>query len=224
MDRGMLPARCHRFDVAGQALTVTGGPDVPTTARWRVLGAPIAVSVAVGVLVGIVWALLAPAERFVVVAPGRGAALTGESLHRFDALAMAACAAIAAGIVLPVAVWAWTAARGPLQFAGILIGSILGSGAMLGVGIAVARWVHPRPDDPATGSVVAVAPGFETPLLLVVQPLVASLVVLLLVAMNPHDNLRFTPLDHDGDPDGSEGSGDPAGTSEGDFLLERDRA
>lgn len=224
MDRGMLPAWSHRFDVAGQALIVTGQFDVPTTTRWRVLGVPIAVSVLVGVLAGIVWALLAPAERFVVVAPGRGAALTGESLHRFDALAMAACAAIVAGIVLPVAVWAWTAVRGPLQFAGILIGSILGSGAMLGVGIAAARRVHPRPDDPATGSVVAVAPGFESPLLLVVQPLVASLVVLLLVAMNPHDNLRFTPLDHDGDPDGGEGGGDPAGAPEGEFFLEGDRA
>nr|WP_296773288.1 DUF2567 domain-containing protein [Rhodococcus sp. (in: high G+C Gram-positive bacteria)] len=158
----------------------------------KVLGFAVAVSVVFGVICGLVWALLAPAEHFVVVEPGVGSALTGESLHRFDSLALLVCGALVGGIVVPVAVWAWVRFRGPVLYLGLLVGAALGSAAMLGVGILVAGFIHSRPDDPPPGSVVALAPGMETPLILLVQPLVASLVVLLLVAMNPHDNLRFT--------------------------------
>lgn len=166
---------------------------VTTMQRRRMAGLPIAVSVLVGALSGLVWSVLAPPEQVVVVAPGVGAALTGESLHRFDALALFACGAFVAGIVLPVAFWAWTRARGPMLYLGLLVGAALGSAAMLTIGIWIAGLIHPRPEDSAVGSVVSVAPGIGSLLVLVVQPLITSLVVVLLAAMNPHDNLRYTP-------------------------------
>lgn len=209
----MFTARCPRLDDARTALTVSESHDTPPAQvgdgppsthagdgppRWKVLAIPVAVSLLAGLLGGALWAVLAPSEHFFVVAPGRGSALTGESLHRFDSLALFVCVTGVLGIVVPVGFWAWTAARGPLLYAGVLIGSAVGTSAALGLGLGIARLVHPRPDDPVPGTIVSVAPGFESPLVLVVQPLVASLVVLLLVAMNPHDNLRFT--DHVDDP------------------------
>lgn len=161
----------------------------------KVLATAVAASAIAGVLGGLVWAALAPPEKFVVVDPGRGAALTGESMHRFDGLALFVCIAFVGGVVLPVALWAWTAARGPVLCVGVFVGAAIGSVVMLGIGIWVAGVVHPRPVDPPAGSVVTLAPGFESALVLLVQPLVASLVVLLLAAMNPHDNLRFTAED-----------------------------
>lgn len=166
-----------------------------TSDRWKFVGLPAAVSVLVGAVSGLGWSVLAPPEQVVVVSPGVGAGLTGESLHRFDSLALFVCGAVAAGIVVPVGFWVWTRARGPLLYGGLLLGAASGSALMLGVGVQVAAMIHPRPEDPAVGTVVAVAPGFESPLALVVQPLVCSLVVLLLAAMNPHDNLRYTPED-----------------------------
>ncbi|WP_231912750.1 DUF2567 domain-containing protein [Rhodococcus sp. EPR-157] len=171
-------------------LTPPQARDVGST---KIVARAVVMSVLFGVVGGVVWAAMAPPEQFVVVDPGRGAALTGESLHRFDGIAIFVCISLVAGIVLPVALWTWTSVRGPVLFLGVLVGAALGSSAMLGVGVWVAGLIVPSPDDPPIGSVVSVAPGFESPLVLVVQPLLASLVVLLLAAMNPHDNLRFTP-------------------------------
>ncbi|MDJ0393126.1 DUF2567 domain-containing protein [Rhodococcus sp. G-MC3] len=174
----------------------------PPLRPWKIVGSVVAVSAIFGVVCGLLWAFLAPTEQFVVVEPGVGAALTGESLHRFDSLALLVCCALVGGVVLPVTLWAWTGVRGPVLYMGLFVGAGVGSAAMLGVGVLVAGLVHPRPDDPASGTVVALAPGMESLLVLLVQPLVASLVVLLLAAMNPHDNLRFTPVtDHEADTD-----------------------
>ncbi|WP_338891728.1 DUF2567 domain-containing protein [Rhodococcus sovatensis] len=170
-----------------------GPPQARDVRSARVLAVAVAVSVLFGIVGGLVWGAAAPPEQFVVVDPGRGAALTGESLHRFDGIAIFVCISFVAGIVVPVALWTWTSVRGPVLFLGVLVGAALGSSAMLGVGIWLAGLIDPSPDNPQIGSVVSVAPGFESPLVLVVQPLLASLVVLLLAAMNPHDNLRFTP-------------------------------
>lgn len=176
-------------------MTANPGEQRSATPSWKMIASAIAVSVVLGVAGGVVWALLAPPEQFVVVSAGRGASLTGESLHRFDSIALFVCITFGAGVVLPVMFWMRRSLRGPLLCLGLLIGAAAGAGATLGIGIWIARLVHPSPDDPAIGAVVAVAPGFETPLVLLVQALTTSLVLLLLAAMNPHDDLRSTPQD-----------------------------
>lgn len=159
----------------------------------RVVLTVVVAAAVLGVIGGVVWGLLAPAEHFVVVEPGRGAALTGESLHRFDSLALFVCIALVSAVVLPVAFWTWRCKRGPVLYLGLLIGSAVGSAITLGIGVWIAGLIDPRPEDPSVGTVVAVAPGVESPLALVVGPLVVSLVVVLLAAMSPHDNLVDTP-------------------------------
>ncbi|MFI8565019.1 DUF2567 domain-containing protein [Rhodococcus sp. NPDC078407] len=152
----------------------------------------VAVSVALSALGGILWGLLAPAQQLLVVAQDRGAALTGESLHRFDSLAMFALISFVLGLVLPVGWWQWTAERGPRLFGAVFVGALAGSVVALGVGNGIAALRFPKADDPAVGSIVEVAPSIASPLALIVQALTASLVILLLAAMNPHDNLQYT--------------------------------
>ncbi|RRQ27647.1 DUF2567 domain-containing protein [Rhodococcus sp. Eu-32] len=184
------------------------GVGARTTVRTSLVA--VVASVVVGALAGLLWSILAPTEQFVVVVPGQGAALTGESLHRFDSLALFGCISFVCGVLLPVAFWTRKAARGPVLFLAMLAGAVLGALAMLGVGVWVAGLLHARPQDPAVGSVVEVAPGIGSLLALVIQPLVTSLVVVLLAAMNPHDNLMYTPVDESIEPD--------------DVALEKDHA
>lgn len=187
----LFPSRRHRFCSVGTAVAVTFEHE-QSVRPWKVLLLPAAATVVVGILAGLLWAVVVPVERFAVVQPGLGAALTGESLHRFDSIALFVCIALVTGVVVPVAFWAWTRARGPVLYLGLFLGAAVGSAVMVGVGVGVTGLLHARPDDPAVGSLVDVAPGMQSPLVLLVQPLVTSLVVLLLTAMNPHDNLRFT--------------------------------
>ncbi|WP_019928173.1 hypothetical protein [Nocardia sp. BMG111209] len=171
----------------------------------------VAVRVAVGVvafsaIAGIAWGLLAPTEKVLVVDPAHGVALTGESVHRFDA--MAVFVALAAAVGLLSAVGAWRLARrsrGPLLEAAVLVGSLIGTGVMVWAGEQVARLLHPRPANPILRTIVDVAPtveggsgklfGITWPLLhagpaLVVQPLIASLAVLILAALSTAEDLH----------------------------------
>lgn len=175
----------------------------PRHSSRRVLGVVVAISVALSAVGGMLWGLLAPAQQLLVVAQDRGAALTGENLHRFDAIAIFSLVSFALGLVLAVGWWLWMSERGPRLFAAIFVGALSGSIAAIVVGNAVAALRFPKAVDPTVGSIVTVAPSIETPLVLIVQALTASLVVLLLAAMNPNDNLRHTdlgPEDLDAEP------------------------
>ncbi|MCZ4519317.1 DUF2567 domain-containing protein [Rhodococcus ruber] len=175
----------------------------PRHSTRRVLAVVVAISVALSALGGMLWGLLVPAQQLLVVAQDRGAALTGESLHRFDAIAIFSLVSFALGLVLPVGWWLWKSERGPRLFAAIFVGALAGSIAAIVVGNAIAALRFPKATDPAVGSIVTVAPSIETPLVLIVQALTASLVVLLLAAMNPNDNLRYTdpePEELDAEP------------------------
>ncbi|WP_237669321.1 hypothetical protein [Rhodococcus sp. BS-15] len=74
----------------------------PRSSTGRVLSVVVGISVAVSALGGMLWGFLAPAQQLLVVAQDRGAALTGESLHRFDGLALFSFVSLALGLVLPI--------------------------------------------------------------------------------------------------------------------------
>lgn len=138
---------------------------------------------------GVGWGLLAPTERLLVVEPGRGVALTGESAHQFDGLAMFLLAGAVLGLLSAMAAWRWRSARGPLLQIGLLVGSGVGAVMMARVGEQVAEWLHPRPDDPPVGQIVALPIEMGSALALIVQPLIASFVLLFLAALNTSEDL-----------------------------------
>lgn len=155
-------------------------------------GAALLVLAAVAVgsaLVGVLWGWLAPTEQLLVTEPGRGAPLTGESTHQFDAVALFVCAGAVTGLLTAVAAWRLRTVRGPLLQVGLLSGSLIGAYLMAWVGESVAESLHPRPDDPPVGQIVELPTQVGTALAFIVQPLVASLVLLFLAALNPSEDL-----------------------------------
>lgn len=189
--------------------------------RWagarRELRAAVALLLAVAaasLLAGVVWGLLAPTERVLVVEPGRGAALVGESLHRFDALAVFTGVGAVTGLLSAIGAWRWRRMRGPIQTAGLLLGSAAGAWLMARLGETVNAWDNPRPHDPPVGQIVTLPVELESPLALVVQPLTAALVILLLAGLSatedlgtgctsPFDDSRAQPYTDSGDEYGA---------------------
>lgn len=166
------------------------GETIPGLSREVRSAAGVAGAVLVAsALAGALWGLLAPTVRLLVLEPGQGSALTGESVHRFDALALFVLIGAVVGLLSAAATWQLRRVRGPILLLGLLLGSIIGALVMIGFGEAVAQWDNPRPVDPPVGNVVAVAPEVDTWLALIVQPLVASLLILVLVALSPTDDL-----------------------------------
>ncbi|WP_328392275.1 DUF2567 domain-containing protein [Nocardia sp. NBC_00416] len=145
--------------------------------------------VVVSLVVGALWGLLAPTERVLVVEPGRGAALVGESLHRFDAMALFTAAGAVTGFLSAVGAWRWRRMRGPIQLVGLILGSVAGARVMAWVGEVVNTWDNPRPEDPPVGQIVALPVELGSLLALVAQPLVAGLVILILAGLSPAEDL-----------------------------------
>ncbi|WP_378739507.1 DUF2567 domain-containing protein [Nocardia brasiliensis] len=168
----------------------------------------------VSALGGVVWGLVAPSEQLLVVEPGRGGLLTGESMHQFDGVAMFVCFGAVLGLLSAVAAWRWRAVRGPLSQIGLFAGSVVGAVLMARVGEQVAEWRHPRPHDPPVGQIVELPIGVGSWLALIIQPLIASLLVLFLAALSSSEDLgtgsRATPETGSFDPAGAFG---PYGTA-----------
>ncbi|MGW4329561.1 DUF2567 domain-containing protein [Nocardia sp. NPDC004573] len=158
-------------------------------AEARAAAVVAAAVVVVSALAGVAWGFSAPTERLLVVEPGRGVALTGESTHQFDALAIFVLAGAVLGLLCALAVWRWRSARGPLQQIGLLIGSGLGAVVMATAGEQIAAWSHPRPSDPPVGQIVTLPIELGSALALIVQPLIASFVMLFLAALSASEDL-----------------------------------
>lgn len=164
---------------------VVGDPRAETRgALWALLG-----TVALGVVAGVVWGLLAPSELDLVVSPGRHVALTDESNHQFDALAIFLCLGAIVGAVGVLAAWQWRRLRGPILFAGTLVGTLVGSAAMWLVGEEVARLRYPVQDNPPLHHVVEVAPVVGNVAGLLAAPFIAAVVLAVLVILSPSDDL-----------------------------------
>lgn len=149
----------------------------------------LAAVIVLSVFAGVVWGLVAPTELVLVVEPGRGATLVGESLHRFDALAVFAGLGAVAGMLSAAAAWRWRRMRGPTQLIGLLLGSAAGAWAMAWAGETVNAWDNPRPGDPPVGQIVSLPVGIESPLVLLIQPLVAALAILILAGLSTTEDL-----------------------------------
>ncbi|MGV9677225.1 DUF2567 domain-containing protein [Nocardia sp. NPDC003482] len=172
------------------AHTSTAEPTRARSPEWRVAGWFTAALLLVSALGGVVWALLAPTEKVVVLEPGRGAALTGESVHRFDAVAVFVCIGAVVGLVSAVAVWRLLRrVRGPIMQCALLFGSLAGAWLMARCGEFVAGQLHSRPDHPAVHTIVEFAPTVTGWTALVVQPLLASLVILVGSALSTSEDL-----------------------------------
>ncbi|WP_238847267.1 DUF2567 domain-containing protein [Nocardia arthritidis] len=159
---------------------------------------------------GALWGWLAPAEQFLVVEPGRGAALTGESVHQFDAVAVFLLIGAVTGFLSAAAAWRWRGARGPVMQLALLVGSFAGAVVMGKFGEQVAQWLHQRPHDPAVGQIVSLPPELGTWPAYLIQPLVVSLVVFFLAVLSPTEDLGTGNYRWFGDPE----SPDAAGTYE----------
>ncbi|KIA64949.1 DUF2567 domain-containing protein [Nocardia vulneris] len=166
-------------------------PGTPTAAPHEVRGAAVLTLLVVlaSALVGVLWGVVAPTEQLFVVEQGRGAVLTGESAHQFDAVAMFVCFGAVTGLLTAIAAWRRRALRGPLLQLGLLVGSLIGAVVMAQLGEQVAAWAHPRPHDPPIGQIVELPSEMGSWLALIVQPLVASLIVLFCAALSPSEDL-----------------------------------
>ncbi|MFC4373052.1 DUF2567 domain-containing protein [Nocardia halotolerans] len=184
----------------------------PEVLRREVIGVAVTVAsvLAVSAAAGVAWGLLAPTQRLRVTRPGRGAALTGESLHVFDALGMFLCLGAVIAVLATVAAWRVRALRGPALVLGLLVASALGAAVMKWTGEWVAGVRNPRPDTLSVGQIVTLPAEIGTDLALLVQPLLAALVLLFLAALHPGADLGsgaagllgdLRPADFDDDAD-----------------------
>lgn len=185
----------------------------PEVVRRELIGVGVvaAIVVAASAVAGVAWGVLAPTERLRVTQPGRAAALTGESMHLFDAVGMFLCFGAVVAVLSVAAAWRVRRVRGPALVAGMLAASGLGAALMMWIGEAVAAGRHPRPVDPPVGAIITLPAELGTHLALLVQPFLAALILLFLAALHPRTDLGsgaagllgdLRPRDYDDDPTG----------------------
>jgi hypothetical protein len=104
----------------------------------------VAVLAVLGVLVGVVWAWLAPPTQLVIALTKDGDRVRGYVGDESDLLFLGAFLMTGLLFVLAVtaavAVWQWRPHRGPLMVGALSIGALVAAGAAAGVGAALARW------------------------------------------------------------------------------------
>jgi len=145
----------------------TGGTTV------RGLAVLVAGTLVLGVVLGVVWARLAPGQRFVVLDATSLATLPTESEHVFVDAALFVLLGLVGGLVSAVVAWRWRRARGPVVLLVLTAASVLAAVLAHVVGLLLV----PRPDvaGAAPGTVVTSAPELRTWLVVLGQPLGAAL-------------------------------------------------
>nr|WP_281376409.1 DUF2567 domain-containing protein [Actinomycetospora corticicola] len=118
-----------------------------------------------GVLLGLLWALVAPGQATVTTATGASSPLAAESDHVFDATAIFFLLATAYGVVVGALAWRRVERRGPVTLLGIGLATTAGAWLAAFVGTALAGPLTDRSPigvlldrAEATGSAVAGAP------------------------------------------------------------------
>jgi uncharacterized membrane protein len=116
----------------------------PRISRRKAVVTAVAGLVATGVLLGALWAWLAPPIHGVVALTKSGnrikAYLGNEADHFFIAAFLIVGMLSVLAVVAAVLLWQWRAHRGPGMVAALAIGVAAGTGAAAGVGAALVRW------------------------------------------------------------------------------------
>jgi hypothetical protein len=100
--------------------------------------------VAAGVVVGAVWAWLAPPIQAVVALTKSGDRIRGylgdEADHLFLGAFLIAGLLGAVAVISAALVWQWRVHRGPAMVGALAVGALAAAGAATGVGAALVRW------------------------------------------------------------------------------------
>lgn len=156
----------------------------------RVRAILVVASVVLGAVQAVVWSLVAPTQRVKVYADGSWASLPTSDWHPFDAVAIFAFSAAALGLILAIAAWRIRAVRGAATLVAVLVGAAAGTAVAYGLATLLAHGIDPASVG-ATGheSIVEVASGVGTPLVMAVQPLLSALVYTFLAAWDGRPDL-----------------------------------
>lgn len=119
-------------------------PAPPRISRGRAALTVIAGLSLAGVVIGALWAWLAPAVHGVVALTKDGervrAHLGSEADHFFIAAFLVVGMLCVMAVVAAVLVWQWRAHRGPLMVTALAIGSAVAAGVASGVGAVLVHW------------------------------------------------------------------------------------
>lgn len=146
----------------------------------------------VNMLAGLAWAFIARPVRYVIVDNGLGQSLDGESANEFGAIGWFVLVSAAIGLVVAIAAWSYRKQRGIPLLSVIVATCALGSLSMAAIGELVVRLRYPTADDPKIGAVVSIAPKIfdgSIPVSLAFEPLIAAVVIFVMAALSPFDDL-----------------------------------
>jgi Protein of unknown function (DUF2567) len=199
-------------------VTVPAGPEtsepasVPHTSRRRAVVTAVLGAAVAGVVIGGLWAFIAPPIRAVVAITRSGERvhdyLGAESQHFFDAPCLLLGLLTVLGVVAAVLVWQWREQRGPTMVIGLTIGMVTAAAAASATGAALVRWSYgglnfdavPLSGKPSVAYVIQAPPVFFSDELLSVATTLmwpaaaASLVYAVLAAADARDDLGGLPV------------------------------
>lgn len=183
----------------------------PRISRGRAALTVIAVLTLTGVVIGVLWAWLAPAVHGVVALTKGGervrAHLGTEADNFFVAAFLVVGMLCVMAVIASVLVWQWRAHRGPLMVAALALGGAAAAGAAAGVGAVLVHWRYgsidvdgaPISPDHRVHYVIEAPPVFfgHSPMQVAVTILfpaaIAALVYSLIAVAVPRDDLGAWP-------------------------------
>ncbi|OBG55757.1 MULTISPECIES: DUF2567 domain-containing protein [unclassified Mycobacterium] len=183
----------------------------PGRSRARRIGIAVLTPVAAGVLVGALWAWIAPPIHAVVALTRAGERvhdyLGNESQHFFDAPCLMLGLLTVSAVVAPALAWQWRARRGPGMVVALATGLVAAAAVAAAIGAALVRIRYgalnfdavPLPKGPSVAYVIQAPPVFfaSDPLRIALTLLwpaaIAALVYAVLAAADARDDLGATP-------------------------------
>ena len=184
---------------------------VPRTSRARAIAIAGLGSAAAGVLLGGLWAWIAPPIHAVVAMTRAGERvhdyLGNESEHFFDAPCLMLGLLTALAAVAPVLAWQWRAHRGPGMVVALSTGMVAAAGAATAIGAALVRIRYgalnfdavPLSKGPSVAYVIQAPPVFfadnpvQVAMTLLWPAAIAALVYAVLAAADARDDLGALP-------------------------------